>query len=814
MLKDIRFAFRMLLKNPGFTAVAVLSLAIGTGANSAMFSMADGLLLRPLPVAHPSQVLTISNRNPKNLFGATSYRDYVDLRDNAHSVDGMVANTLYGVGFSASKDALPQVKYGLLSSGNLFDAMGIKPAMGRFFRPDEDQVPGRDAVVVLGYSFWKDTLAGDPNIVGKTVRLNGIDFTVIGVAPEAFTGMDQYFKAAMFLPTMMAPRLMNDTKNDFLENRANRGLTVKARLKPGVAQAAAEAELVNIAKGLQESYPATNKDETVTLRSELQYRIERSPPDAALVTMLMVLAVAVLVVACLNVANLLLSRARARQREVAVRIAMGAGRVRLIRQLLTENLLLALAGTAGGLLFAFAGVKFFRGIELPSDMPFAFHFALDERALAISLLTAVLSVLVFGLAPAIKNSRADLTVALKSADADTAGKRRLWGRNLLVVGQVAISLVLLVIATSLYHGFHTLLASGAGYRTDHVALMSFDPKLVRYTEAQTQDFYKRLVDRATLTPGVASAALSSVVPMAPNQDGGSVYPEGEPLPKTLASPFLLSATVDEHYFNTMNISISEGRAFRVTDNATAPKVAIINEVLARTYWPGKDAIGKRFRTKEGEGPWLEVIGVAKPAKYIWIAEGPIPFYYLPYAQNLRERMTLLVQSTGDSAGIVAPMREVIRNLDSNMPIYDVRTMENFFQIRAVNTPRMILNTVGALGLMGIVLSMVGLYGLVAYSVSRRTREFGIRMAIGANSGSVLRIVLNQGMVLSLAGIAIGLSLSYFAAQGVRQVFYSAGTDWSSYVLAPLGLIAVTLLSAYGPARRASKIDPMTALRYE
>jgi predicted permease len=371
-----------------------------------------------------------------------------------------------------------------------------------------------------------------------------------------------------------------------------------------------------------------------------------------------------------------------------------------------------------------------------------------------------------------------------------------------------------VVATMLYRGFDRLLTGGVGYRTDHLLMMSFDPKLVRYSDAQSQDFFKRLVDRAASVPGAKSAALSSAIPMAPGQNGTTIYPEGYEVRKGQPAPLLLYDVVDEHYFETMNVALAGGRAFRVTDNASAPKVAIVNEVIANMYWPGKDPIGKRFHMKDDSGPWLEVVGVAKTAKYLWIAESPIEFLYLPQAQSPAQQMTLLVQSGGDSASMAAPLREVVRGLDSNMPIFDVRTMENFFQMRAVNTPKMILNTVGTMGVMGMILAMVGLYGLVAYSVSRRTREFGIRMAIGADRWSVLRIVLGQGMALSLAGIVIGVGLSFLAAQGVGIVFYAAGYDWPAFIIAPLGLIAVTLLAAYGPAVRASKIDPMKALRYE
>jgi len=815
MIRDFRYAFRLLLKNPAFTFVAVLSLAIGAGANSAMFSLTDAILLRPLPVMRPSEVWTIAGHTPKDPFGNLSYRDFLDLRAQSKTVDSMVAVNLYPLAYSSSPEIPSQLKYGLLTSGNLFQAMGVVPILGRAFRPDEDIVPGRDAVAILGYSFWKDQMAADPNVVGRTVRLNSIDFTVIGVAPESFTGMDQFFKAAMFVPAMMYPRLAPDPKRNPLEDRDNRIFTVKARLKSGVERAQAEAELVSIAAGLEQIFPITNKDHSVALHSELQARIDKSPTDAALIAMLMVLAISVLVVACLNVANLQLSRARARSREIAVRLAMGAGRVRLIRQLLTESLLLSLAGAAGGLLFGYCGILFFRGFQLPTDLPFMLNIKLDYRALAVSLVTAILSVLLFGLAPASQSTRADLVLALKSANADTAGKSRLWGRNLLVVGQVAISLVLLVVGTMLYRGFGRMLSAGAGFRTDHILMMSFDPRLVHYSEDQTKEFFRRLVEKAAQAPGVKSAALSSVIPMAMSQSAQNIIPEGyTPPPGRAESNFMLSDVVDEHFFDTMNVLILRGRGFRVTDNADAPRVAVVNETLARKYWPGQEAVGRRFHLGDESGPWVEVVGIAKNGKYVFIAEQPSLYLYLPMAQNTQRRMTLVAEPLGDSASLVAPLREVVRTMDPNLPIYDIRTMETFYQLRCVNMTNMILNTVATMGLMGLVLAMVGLYGLVAYSVSRRTREFGIRMAIGANAGKVLQMVLGQGMVLSLAGIGAGLAMSVFAGRAVTAIFYSTSSDWTPYMIVPVLLVAVTLAAAYGPARRASRIDPMAALRNE
>lgn len=815
LLQDLRFAVRMLLKNPGFTLVAVLSLAIGIGANSAMFSLADALLLRPLPVARPSEVVSVEGKTPKNAFGGMSYRDYVDYRNHAKSFAGLVAfQNLYPFGFRPRPDALPQIKYGMLVTGNFFQVMGVEPELGRGFRPEEDQVPGRDAVVVLGHDFWVQEFRSDRSVVGKSIRLNGVDFTVIGVMPEKFTGMDQYFRLAMLVPLQMSERLASNPQQNALEKRDDRSLQVKGRLKPGVSIAQAQAELSGIAKGLEQTYPDTNREQGVAIRTELQTRIDQSPPDATLVAMLMTLSALVLLVACANVANLLLSRARSRSREMAVRLAIGAGRVRLIRQLLTESLLIGAGGGLLGLVVAYGGTAFLSRVQVPTDLPIVFTIHLDQRVLLFSLLASIASVLLFGLAPAIQTSRTDLVPALKAADADASGKRRVWGRNALVVGQVAISLVLLVVTAMMYRGFRSELGSGPGFRHDHLAMLSFDPSLVRFTETQTQQFYKQLVDRATRISGVKSAALTAAIPMAPNQGTASIIPEGYLFPKGKEAESMLKNVVDEHFFDTMAIPIVRGRNFRETDSATAPKVAVVNEVVAKKYWPNQDPIGKRFRMTDAKGAWVQIVGVAKTAKYIWIAEPPLEFLYLPLAQNPRSRMALLAESEGDAAGLVAPLREMVRGIDANQPIFDIRTMESFYEMRAVKTPNTIVQTVGSLGTMGLVLSLVGLYGLVAYSVSRRTREFGIRMAIGAGSSHVLRIVLRHGLILALTGIGIGLVLSVAAGRTVSSLFASAKSDPMAFLIVPPILLAVTMLATYAPALRASRVDPMKALRYE
>jgi macrolide transport system ATP-binding/permease protein len=814
LLQDLRYAVRMLRKSPEFTLVAVLSLAIGIGVNSAMFSLADGLLLRPLSVRRPGEVVTVSGKTPSDPSARISYRDYVDFRDRSRSFAGLVAYGMSSFGFSARSGDLSQMKVGFLVSGNLFRAMGVEPELGRSFLPEEDQVPGRDAVLVLGHDFWEKDLAADPSIVGRKVRLNGIEFTVIGVAPERFTGMDQYMRPAMFVPLAMAPRLATNPKSNILEQRNERRLSVKGRLRAGTNMAQAQSELVAIAKGLERTYPDTNRDRSVALSTELQARIQDNPQDAALVAMLMVLAALVLLVACANVANLLLSRARVRTREIAIRLAIGAGRMRLIRQLLAESLAIALAGGLASLLFAYAGAAFLGRIRIPSDMPIVFSVKVDQRMLWFSLAVSLASTVLFGLVPALQASRTDLLPVLKAADADSSRKQRLWGRSTLVVAQVALSLVLMVVAAMLFRGFRADLMGGPGFRTDHLAMMSFDPALVRYSDAQTQQFYKALRVRALATPGVKSAALTMVMPMAPNQHSENLVPEGYQMPKGRDNVTVLADAVDERYFDTMAVPIVRGRGFRESDTAAAPRVAIVNEELARLYWPNRDAVGKRFKLDDSKGPWVEIVGIAKTAKYLWIGESPTGYLYFPMAQHPSPFMTLVAQSSGDAAALVAPLREMVRGLDASQPVYDVRTMSDFYEARAISIPSMINQTVAAIGLVGLLLAMIGLYGLMAYSVARRTREIGIRMAIGADRGSVSRMVLRQGFILAVTGLAIGLAASLGAETGVNAVFGNTGRDPLAYLLVAPALLAVTMLAAWAPAHRASRVDPMRALRDE
>lgn len=812
MLHDVRFALRSIRHNPGFAAVAILSLALGIGANSAIFSLADALLFRPLPVSQPSEVVSVLSRTESDFWGSISNPDYRDYRDKNQSFTSLAGMANLSVGMAANPAAAPQLRYGLMVTGNFFSTIGVEPQLGRAIAPREDLVPGRDAVVVLSHDLWRKDFGGDPGIVGRTVRLNGIEFTVIGVTPERFTGMDQFFRPALYVPLAMSGRLGTSTTN-VLEDREHRNILVRGRLKPGVSVEQAEAELQVIAKSLQKEHPATNRNQNVVVRTEVRQRIERSPPDAALLAILSGLVALVLLIACANVANLLLGRARARQREIAIRLAIGAGRAALVRQLLTESIVIALAGGAAGILVAYAGVQFLSQIQIPTDLPLILSVQLDSRVLIYALAASLVSAVLFGLVPALQTSRAELVPALKAAE--PGGQfQRLFGRNVLVVAQVAISMLLVVAASLMYRGFMRLLSGDTGFRTSNLVMMSFDPTLLRYSRPQIEQFYKVLTQRAAATPGVKSVALSATVPFGASQDGVDIAPEGFQFAPGKETAPVFRLTVGDGYFRTMQIPILQGREILDSDQPNSPEVAVVNQALADRFFPNQNPIGKRIHLNKATGPMVEIVGVAKTSKYLWVGESPSPAIYLPFGQHQAPRMTLLAETTADSASLVAPLREVVRSIDANLPVYDVRTMENFYQLRAIGTVRLIVQTVSAMGCIGLALAMVGLYGLVAFTVARRTREIGIRMAIGADRRNVLRMVLRQGAVLSVIGVAIGWAGSFGVARILTAALNVPSLDPLVLTILPAALIVVTTMAALGPALRASRIDPLRALRWE
>jgi predicted permease len=814
LIKEIRQAFRLLGKNPGFTAIAVLSLALGIGANSAIFSFADALMLRPLSVPDPGGLLTVATKTPDDPYGATSFPDYRDLRDKNQSFESLAAFRFYTFGFAPSAQVQPQMRMGLLVSDNFFRAARIQPALGRAFLDEEGKVPGRDAIAVLSYDLWQSQFASDPAIIGRAIRLNGIDFTVIGVTSPDFTGMNPVLRPALYVPLSMMQRLSAATK-DSLEDRSDRDLELKGRLKPGVSRQQAQAELMAITQNLEKTYPDTNRNRKATVSTELQARVQQDPYDAAIAAMLGALAGLVLLIACANVANLLLARSRSRSREIAIRLAIGAGRGRLIRQLLTESLVLAFLGGLLGLGFGYLGIRFLRNIPIPTDLPVVLDFQLDHRVVFFCLLVAILSALAFGLAPAWQAGRTDLVTTLKSAGLAQSARTRTLGRNALVVAQVAFSLILLVAASMILDGFRKSLVLNPGFRTDHVMLMELDTSFARYSDERSREFYRNVLDRVRALPGVKSAALAQSIPFTPAQSNFALIPEGYQLPKGQETVTVFGECIDEHYLPTMQIAIVRGRNFSAADKADSRRVAVVNQTFAERYWPHQDPIGKRFRLKNGAGALVEVVGVTRTARYIFISEPPIPYFYLPYLQQPSSNMSVLAETAGNPADLAAPMRAAVRSLDADLPIYNLRPLEILYHQRSVSILLVILQAVGTMGLIGLALALIGLYGLIAYSVSRRTQEIGIRMALGARGTDVLGMVLRQGLLLSGIGIAIGLA----ASVGLRSIMELGlvGLGVTSpivLVIVPLVLIVVTMAACYLPARRASLVDPLRALRYE
>jgi predicted permease len=816
MLLAINHALRVLRKDRVFTAVAICSLALGIGATSAMFSFADALLLRPLPVRDADRVVTV-NTTVRTEFGTNtpiSYPDYVDLRDRNRTFDSLVAASYSFFGFSPNAATQPRMKFGLFVSGNFFRALGVEPALGRSFRPDEDQVEGRDAVVVLGHDFWVGQFGASPSAVGSRIRLNGVEFSVIGVAPQHFTGIDLVFRPQVFVPLAMSPRLK---QKNYLQERDYGWLIIKGRLRPGVRLEQAQADIGALSTGLEKLHSQSGRDQRLRVETEFQFRLSQAEAQAAFTAMLGLLGICVLLVACANVASLLLSRSRARAREIAVRLAIGASRGALIRQLLLENLIVAIAGGLAGLLVADYISDFFHRLPIPNDVPVLFDVTVDRRVLLFTMTVAVLSTLVFGLAPAMRATRPNLVPALKAADADSGGRRRLWGRNAIVGGQVALSLVLLTISATLVEGFQSQLLPGPGYRTDHLFLTSFDTRLANYAEDRTPRFYGDLLDRVRAAPGVRSAAISSNVPMQEAATMADVVPEGWQMRPDQPAIQIFSAFVSEGYFETMDIPILQGRGFLETDEENAPLVAVVNQQMATHYWKG-NALGKSFHLGAAGNPLVRIVGIARTSKYLWIAEPPTDYIYLPFRQHPQSKMTLLAESGAADAATIAPvLREVERKLDPDMPVFDARTMQDLYTQRAIMLSSVIVQMVGGMGLLGLILATVGLYGLVAYSVSRRTREIGIRMALGADRRSVVWMVLRQGLGLGLGGVSVGLVAAFYACRAVTSaisLFTFKRVDPMIFLAIPLLLLAITVLATWAPARRATRVDPLTSLHDE
>jgi predicted permease len=621
-----------------------------------------------------------------------------------------------------------------------------------------------------------------------------------------------------YMPLAMARVFTTDLRKNFFEDRNDRELNVKARLKPGTTLEQARNELAVLAKNFESEYPKVNRSRSAAVYTQFQTRtIEDDNWKFGVI--FVILALAVLLVACTNVAGLLLSRARARTREIAVRLALGAGRFRLIRLLLTESLILASLGGLAGIVIGYGIVVWFHtkeSVVFMTELPMALPFHMDRRVLLACVALGVLSAILCGLAPALQSTRVDLVNGLKSAEGDAPGRKRMWGRNVLVVAQVAMSLMLLTASFLMARSFQHSLLDGTSFAKDHLLMTGFDPRLVQYNAVQTQQFYKLLAERMREAPGVQSEALMQNVPLGTGDfDGVAFVPDGFQMPRDRENFTSTMDTVDEGYFETMAIPILRGRGFLATDTPDAPRVAVVNERFAKHFWPGADAVGKHIRLDSRAGTLVEIVGVAQTIKYESTFEKPMDFVYMPLAQHPVARMVLMLRSSGDPLQLVQPVKDVVRTLDPNLPLLQMRSFEDLYLNQAVKGPGIAIQLVGSMGVVGLLLAIAGLYGLVAYNVSRRTREIGIRMALGAASSDVLRLVMGKGIVLVGIGTAIGLAMGFALEQLMNSMLFNAGgVDILAYVIVVPSMFLVTMLAAYVPARRASKIAPIQALRYE
>jgi len=809
MFQDLRYAFRALLNRPGFALTAILSIAMGIGANASIFSQIDALLLRPMPVPHASEVVTLRSRTPSGEFGLVSWPDYVDFRDRSRSFNGLAAYESVSIGYAPNALTQATLRAGMLVSGNFFRVLRTEPNMGRGFLPGEDRVPRRDAVAVLGYDFWKSEFGGDQSIVGQSIRLGGIAFTIVGVAPQSLVEVDQFLRPSFFIPAAMASSLVS-SKSDPLTDRSGRTFTVKGRLKGGVTVAAASAEAGALAAALEQANPKTNRAFGAAVRTQLQTHFDSQPGVPIVYGLLFSVVGVLLAIACANVANLMLARGRARAREIAVRLAIGASRGRLIRQLMSESLLIALLGGALGVALVTLFLKATSGVQvIPGDIPLQLNFEVNARVLWFTVAVSIASAVLFGLGPALQATRTNLVSTLKTGEADQA-RQRLFGRSAMVAVQVAGSLVLLVTAAQLIRGIARDIEADPGFRRDHVLLMNFDPATIRYNAAQTSGFYKVLVERARSVPGVKSVALASNIPLSTNFAMDTVVPEGYQFPRGQESVSVWSSAVDENFFGTLAIGILRGRGIQRSDRSDTPQVAVVNEVFAQRYLPG-NPIGRRL-TVDGER--VEVVGVSATGRYFTGTpiEPAAEALFVPFSQHPASKMTLVVETSGDPAAMAAGLRETVRLIDPNVPMFGVRSMRDLFEQRSVALLHLITSAVGVFGLIGLTLALVGLYAVVAWQVAGRTREIGVRMAIGADWLDVVRMILTQACRMSLAGVAAGLVLSFAATRVLNKAL--PPLDLWIFAAVALGLLLTTLLAASIPARRAARVDPLVALRQD
>lgn len=828
LLADFRYAFRRLKNNIGFTTVAVLSLALGIGANTAIFSLVNATLLKRLPVERPEELVYV--RSSSNSF---SYPDFDELRTHNTVFSGLAA--WGGISGSMGVGDETSLVTGAIVTGNFFSVLGVQAALGRAIGVNDDRTPGAHPVAVISDQLWHARFGKRADVIGSAIRFNGQQFTVIGVAPPSFQGAVQGQMRDIYVPMMMQsvarpPRAQfsGEMNANLLNRRNNRWLTAIGRLKPGTTAPQALTQLVAIGKEQERLQPADGGRSSTSAVIGVNEGLGDRTQLVSVSRLLLLVVGAVLLIACVNVANLTLAQSSSRKKEVAVRLALGATRARLIRQLLTESVMLSGMGGAIGWMLAWGAVRALRAAPPPEGaLPIALDFSMDANVLAFTFVLAVLTGVLFGLAPAIQSSRPQLVPALKDQGIGANDRaRKFSGRNSLVVVQLALSLVLLITAGLFLRSFGQTQLLEPGFDAERVAISALRINILRYTRTQGRDFYRQAVERVEALPSVQSAAVGRWAPLnggnsirsllVQGRDGSEeVFSREVSNPTEIAGNAINVNTISPRWFETMGVALSHGRDFTTRDDSGSTSVAIANEAFVRKHFANTQAIGQRISLDGREGPWREIVGVSKDFKIVSLTEDPQPLVFLPVLQSHETGMTLFVRSrTASTTAIAAQVRSEVQALDRNLPLSSVNALSDLVST-SLYTARAGARMLLAFGIMALALASIGLYGVISYTVSRRTREIGVRMALGAQPIAMLRNVITQAATLALAGIAAGIVVAFSVTRLLTSFLYGVSTyDAVTFAAIPLVLLIVAVAASIVPARRAMKIDPIRALRSE
>ena len=809
LLQDFRFALRMLRRSPGFALLAIFCLTLGIGANAAVFSWMEGLLFRPYPmVANQERLVALTGTTQADRTGL-SWPDFLDLQRNCKLFDAFFVSKIMGTTLSIGDRA--QVMTGSIVSSNYFQTLGIHPILGRAFDPEEDVGRSAHPVTVISYQLWKDRFGGDPQIIGKTQRMNGVIHTIIGVAPEGFYGTFVGWAMKFWVPASMEDTFEGGGYK--LEDRSERWIEAYGRLKPGVTLQQAQQEVSVVAKRLDADYPATNRGHGIQLWPLWQTPFNNAGNLLPTLETMLVVVVFVLLIACANVGNLLLVRSFARRHEITVRVAVGAGRKRLLQQLLIEGLFLSAIATTGGLLVArwcsrllvlLLPVRNGNAMHLPGEM--------DWRVMALSAAVCLVATLLFALVPAIQTSKIDLAATLRSEMAGVArGRGTSWARSSLVVVQVSLCFILLVGAGLLLQSLQKIRSDSPGFTTNGVLVTAVNLVAAGYDAERAKSFQDELIDRVQALPGVESAALARQTPLGYGTFSSAPIAVDGYQPAPDEQPSADYNQVGPGYFATIGIPLVSGREFTRADNENAAPVAIINETMAARYWPGKNPVGERLQAK---GKWMQIVGVAKTSKYYSMRELPKPFFYVPRRQDFSISAALTIRTKLRPEIMAAALSRELKAMDSNLALYEVISLQEQVD-RSTSAQKVAVTLTGTLGGLALVLAAIGLYGVMSYTVSQSTRELGLRMALGAETGGLFRLVISRGLALTFGGVFLGVALALGLTRLLGYLLYKVSPyDPMAFASAFLVLTIVSLIACFLPAWRATRVDPIVALRYE